>query len=311
MNAVGQSTLWQEVMHNAARVAVTETTVLLKGESGTGKEVVARIIHEMSPRRNGPFVAFNCAAMPDSLLESELFGYERGAFTGADRGRPGYFEQAAGGVLFLDEVGELSASGQAKLLRVLQEREVQRLGSTRTLKVNARVIGATNKDLGDAVARGTFREDLFYRLQVFDIQIPPLRERGDDVLRLAEAFLTDLRTTITPTPGELTSQVSESLRRYHWPGNVRQLRNVLERAAILCDGGPILQQHVGLPQQRRAESESDDSILSSMERRTIEEVLIESHWNRSKAAGRLGLTRSQLYTRLRKYDLDRPVSLRS
>lgn len=305
MKAVGQSPSWQEVMKNAARVAVTETTVLLEGESGSGKEVVARIIHELSPRRSGPFVAFNCAAMPDSLLESELFGHERGAFTGADRARPGYFEQAAGGVLFLDEVGELSASGQAKLLRVLQEREVQRLGSTRTLRTNVRLLAATNRDLAQAVERGAFRQDLFYRLRVFDIQVPPLRERRNDIPLLADAFLTDLRNTIAPPPGALSSAAAEILGEYHWPGNVRQLHNVLERAAILCDGGPILQRHLCLPQQRSVQSEA--TILSSMERRMIEDVLIKSRWNRSKAAGRLGLTRSQLYSRLRKYDLDKPA----
>jgi Nif-specific regulatory protein len=306
MNAVGRSAPWQEVMQHAARVAATETTVLLEGESGTGKEVVARIIHETSPRRNGPFVAFNCAAMPDSLLESELFGNERGAFTGADRARPGYFEQAAGGVLFLDEVGELSASGQAKLLRVLQERQVQRLGSTRTLKTNVRVLAATNKDLAQAVERGVFREDLYYRLRVFDIQVPPLRERGDDILLLADAFLTDLRKTITPPPGSLISPAADTLRAYHWPGNVRQLHNVLERAAIVCDGEAILQRHLCLPQRRQVDS--DATVLSSIERRMIEDVLIKSRWNRSKAAGKLGLTRSQLYTRLRKYDLNKPAS---
>ena len=197
---VGPSDAWQAVLKAATQVASTDTTVLLVGESGTGKEVVARFIHHASNRANGPFVALNCAALPEQLLESELFGYERGAFTGAQQAKPGQIELAAGGVLFLDEVAEMSASAQAKFLRVLQEREFQRLGSTRTLKANVRVIAATNRDLKKALERGDFREDLFYRLQVFDIKLPPLRARPTDILPLSEAFLEQIGQYVRAAP---------------------------------------------------------------------------------------------------------------
>src|SRR4029450_10486470 len=189
---MGQSAEWKDVLRKATQVSATEAIVLLQGESGTGKEVMARFIHRSSPRKAGPFVAINCAALPDHLLESELFGYERGAFTGAQQSKPGQIGPASGGVLFLAEVTEMSAAAQAKLLRVLQEREFQRLGGTRPLKANVRVIAATNRDLRDAVTRGAFREDLYYRLQVFDIHLPPLRERAKDIPVLVEAFLQEI-----------------------------------------------------------------------------------------------------------------------
>src|SRR6185369_8584880 len=189
---IGESAEWRQVLTQAAQVAATDTTVLLLGESGTGKEVVARFLHRASSRNQGPFVAINCAAMPEHLLESELFGYERGAFTGATQSRPGQIEQAAGGVLFLDEVGEMAPAAQAKFLRVLQEREFQRLGGNRVLRADIRVIAATNRDLRKAIERGTFREDLYYRLNVFEIRLPPLRDRPDDILPLSQAFLADL-----------------------------------------------------------------------------------------------------------------------
>ena len=237
IRVVGESTEWREVLKKATQVAETDTTVLVTGESGTGKEVVARFIHRASARSRGPFVALNCAALPEQLLESELFGYERGAFTSAQQAKPGQIELAAGGVLFLDEVTEMSLAAQAKFLRVLQEREFQRLGGTRMLKANIRVIAATNRDLRKAVERGDFREDLFYRLQVFDIEIPPLRERAADILPLSEALLQDIGKSFGRPPAGLTRDAREALLRYHWPGNVRELRNALERAAILCEGG--------------------------------------------------------------------------
>src|SRR6266850_1665811 len=199
---VGKSREWKDVLTKATQVAATDTTVLLTGESGTGKEVVARFIHRASPRQSGPFVGLNCAALPDQLLEAELFGYERGAFTGAQQAKPGQIEMAAGGVLFLDEIGSMTLGAQAKLLRVLQEREFSRLGSTRVQKANVRVIAATNRDLAKAMQRGEFREDLFYRLQVFEIRLPPLRERPDDILALSEAFLEEIgRSFGRPRPG--------------------------------------------------------------------------------------------------------------
>jgi DNA-binding NtrC family response regulator len=300
---VGVSAEWRAVLTEATRVAQTDTTVLVTGESGTGKEVIARYIHGASARHEGPFVALNCAALPEQLLESELFGYERGAFTSAQQPKPGQIELAAGGVLFLDEVSEMSLPAQAKFLRVLQEREFQRLGGTRTLKANIRVIAASNRDLHQAVARGTFREDLFYRLQVFDIAIPPLRNRRDDILPLSEAMLQEIGRSFGRPPAALTPAAHEALRRHHWPGNVRELRNALERAAIRCDGSLIDAEHLALrPAERpRGEGSSD---LRSVEREIIVRVLEECRGNKARAAKRLGLTRTQLYSRIQKYGLE-------
>ncbi|MFI4945344.1 MAG: sigma-54 interaction domain-containing protein, partial [Burkholderiales bacterium] len=234
---IGSSRRWRDVLSQATKVAATESTVLLSGESGTGKEVVARFIHRGSPRAEGPFVALNCAALPEQLLESELFGHEKGAFTGALAARAGRIEQAGGGVLFLDEVGEMSPPVQAKFLRVLQEREYQRLGGAQTLKADVRVLAATNRDLRAAIAQGSFREDLYYRLAVFDIALPSLRERSEDILPLVESFLEELgRSVGRPAPG-VSQEVRDKLVAYAWPGNVRELRNAIERAVILCEGG--------------------------------------------------------------------------
>src|SRR6202040_1690341 len=227
--AIGHSPEWTNVLKQATQVAATETTALLQGESGTGKEVVARFIHRASPRKDGPFIAINCASLPEQLLESELFGYERGAFTGAQQSKPGQLELAAGGVLFLDEVSAMSLSAQAKFLRVLQEREFQRLGGTRPIKANVRVIAATNRDLCEAVEEGAFREDLYYRLQVFEIHLPPLRERRADIPLLAAAFLDEIGRTLGRPAAALTREATEALLAHQWPGNVRELRNALER----------------------------------------------------------------------------------
>ncbi len=305
--AIGQSAEWKDVLRKATQVAATETTVLLQGESGTGKEVVARFIHRASPRQKGPFVAINCAALPDHLLESELFGYERGAFTGAQNAKPGQIELASNGVLFLDEVTEMSAAAQAKLLRVLQEREFQRLGGTRLLKANVRVIAATNRNLRDAVGRGAFREDLYYRLSVFDIPLPPLRERTRDIPILADAFVRDIGRSIGRPPAVLTDAATEILLKYAWPGNVRELRNVLERAAILCEDGPITPRHLSLHAEPIAPASGQTTDLRTAERRAIEKALRETDGNKAKTARRLGLTRTQLYVRLRKYDIDPPA----
>jgi two-component system response regulator FlrC len=300
---VGHSPEWLDTLKKATQVAETETTVLLTGESGTGKEVVARFIHRASARKGGPFVALNCAALPETLLESELFGYERGAFTGAQQSKPGQIELAAGGVLFLDEVSEMSASAQAKFLRVLQEREFQRLGGTRLLRANVRIIAATNRDLRKAVERGDFREDLFYRLQVFDIRLAPLRERKADIAPLSEAFLNEIANSFGRPPAGLTRDAKDELLRHEWPGNVRELRNALERAAILCEGGLIRAEHLSLYAPRRP-AQAATTDLGAVERETIEQVMRECRGNKSKAAKRLGLSRTQLYVRLRKYDLD-------
>jgi Nif-specific regulatory protein len=301
--AIGHSPEWTNVLKKATQVAVTDTTVLVQGESGTGKEVVARFIHRASPRKDGPFVGINCAALPEQLLESELFGYERGAFTGAQQSKAGQIELASNGVLFLDEVTELSQSAQAKLLRVLQEREFQRLGGTRTIKANVRVIAATNRDLRKAVEQGTFREDLYYRLQVFEIAIPPLRDRRSDVLPLADAFLQDIARSFGRPLAGLTAAAKRALIEYSWPGNARELRNALERAAILCEGGLIAPEHLQLSTERQvARAETTD--LKEFERQTIEHMMHATRGNKSRAAKRLGLSRTELYGRLRKYGLD-------
>src|SRR5213593_2049597 len=243
--AIGTSKAWREVLAQAAKVAGAETTVLLTGESGTGKEVVAHLIHHGSRRAEGPFVALNCAALPEALLESELFGYEKGAFTGAVSARAGRLEQAAGGTLFLDEVGEMSPGVQAKVLRVLQEREFQRLGGTRMLKADVRVIAATNRDLKVAMTQGAFREDLYYRLHVFAIHLPPLRERPDDILPLLEHFLNQLGPVVIGRPAAgISAEAREQFLAHAWPGNVRELRNAVERALILCEGGLINPEHL-------------------------------------------------------------------
>jgi len=312
---VGESKSWRDVLTQATKVAPTETTVLLTGQSGTGKEVVARLIHRGSSRAKGPFVAINCAALPESLLESELFGHEKGAFTGATAARAGSIEQAAGGVLFLDEVGEMSRSVQAKLLRVLQEREFQRLGATKPMRADVRVIAATNRDLAAAIARGEFREDLYYRLHVFEVRLPPLSERRDDVLPLAESFLEELAHVVGRPAAGISREAREVLLAYSWPGNVRELRNVLERATILCDGGLITSEH--LPQELGASATTvrtppveDGATLAPMfnlenaERDLIVKALEASGNNRSQAARMLGLARPQLYHRLKKHRLE-------
>jgi transcriptional regulator with PAS, ATPase and Fis domain len=306
LRIVGQSAQWTDVLRKATQVAATDTTVLVTGESGTGKEVVARFIHRASARRKGPFVALNCAALPEQLLESELFGYERGAFTSAYQAKVGHVELAAGGVLFLDEVSEMTLAAQAKFLRVLQEREFQRLGGTRTMKANIRVIAASNRDIAQAVERGLFREDLFYRLDVFEIPIAPLRQRSEDILPLSAAFLHDIAQSIGRPPAELTTQARHALLGHDWPGNVRELHNALERAAIVCEDSLIHPEDLALSSRRTMVTQSatsPSSNLSVIERETIARVLYETRWNKSKAATRLGLTRAQLYDRIRKYGL--------
>ncbi|MBF8300818.1 MAG: zraR 9 [Acidobacteria bacterium] len=317
---VGHSKPWRNVLAQAARVAQTETTVLLTGESGTGKEVIARFLHQGSPRKHGPFVAINCAALPDQLLESELFGYERGAFTGAMSTKPGRIEQAHGGVLFLDEVGEMALAVQAKLLRVLEEREFQRLGATRVSHADIRVVAATNRDLHAAMRRGEFREDLFYRLGVFEIALPPLRDRLDDILELADAFLEDIGGTVGRPAVGIARDARDQLLAYAWPGNVRELRNAIERAVILADGGYIRSEHLPVitPRQPATALPADTATtataasaalpaggvnLGAIERSLVVKALTQARHNKTRAAKLLGLTRAQLYSRIEKYGL--------
>jgi len=313
---IGVSESWKDALRAVGRVASSETTVLITGESGTGKEVIARLLHQGSPRSGKPFIAINCAALPEQLLESELFGHEKGAFTGAIATKIGRLEQAAGGTLFLDEIAEMSPIVQAKFLRVLQEREFQRLGGTRTQKADVRVIAATNRDLLAGIARQTFREDLYYRLNVFQIPITPLRERPEDILPLAEAFLEDLGKTMGRPAAGISRDASGWLLQYSWPGNVRELRNAIERAILLCDGGLITRDHLPRPLPRvepvlslvsngssspRPSPPSDGFDLAAMERDYLEKALGQAKGNKSQAARLLGLSRAQLYSRLEKY----------
>src|SRR5437879_6412888 len=315
---IGMSQSWRAVLAQAAKVAPKETTVLLSGESGTGKEVVAQLIHRESRRAEGPFVALNCAALPEALLESELFGYEKGAFTGAVSARAGRLEQAAGGTLFLDEVGEMSPAVQAKFLRVLQEREFQRLGGTRMLKADVRVIAATNRDLQVAMTQGAFREDLYYRLHVFAMHLPPLRERQEDILPLLEHFVEELGPVVLGRPAAgISREARTHFLTYAWPGNVRELRNAVERALVLCEGGLINPEHlpwrveatraplIPLPAPPAAGDFPAQGVdLEAMERALIEGALKQTGRNKSKAARLLGLSRGKLYTRMERFGLD-------
>ncbi len=316
---IGSTRRWKDVLAQAARVAQTETTVLLTGESGTGKEVIARFIHHGSKRGNGPFIAINCAALPDQLLESELFGHERGAFTGAVAAKPGRIEQANGGVLFLDEVGEMSPAVQAKVLRVLEQREFLRLGGTRLQRADIRVIAATNRDLMAAIRRGEFREDLYYRLGVFEITLPPLRERPEDIIELADSFLDEIGQTVGRPAAGIARAAREQLTAYHWPGNVRELRNAIERAVILADGGYIRPEHLPVTAPRpvgltggelngTAALPAGGVNLEAIERSLVVKALAQARHNKTRAAKLLGLTRAQLYTRIEKYGLAEPES---
>ncbi|MGE0639431.1 MAG: sigma 54-interacting transcriptional regulator [Thermoanaerobaculia bacterium] len=313
--ALGRSPAWKKVLSDALQVAATESTVLVTGESGTGKEVVARFLHRGSPRARGPFVALNCAALPEQLLESELFGHERGAFTGALQARTGRIEQAAGGLLFLDEIGEMAPALQAKLLRVLQEREFQRVGGSRTLKADVRVVAATNRDPRRAMERGEFREDLYYRLSVFEIHLPPLRERPDDILVLAEAFLEEIGASIGRPAAGISEDAREQLLAHSWPGNVRELRNAIERAVILCRGGLVTREHLPLSLARpvaqtvaiaapaAADFPVEGVALGAVERELLQKALARAGNNKSRAAKLLGLSRGQLYSLLRRHGL--------
>jgi Nif-specific regulatory protein len=305
---VGKSPAVMEVRQLLNKVAPSKASVLLLGESGTGKTLVARVIHELSPRARYPFIKVNCASLPENLLESELFGYEKGAFTGALKAKPGRFEEAEGGSIFLDEVGELSPALQAKLLRFLQEREFERLGSTKTRKVDVRIIAATNRDLDAAVKDGQFREDLFYRLNVFPISVPPLRERQEDLAPLLNYFL-DKVSREYGRRFYLTQAASEALSEYHWPGNVREMENLVERLVIMVEGSEIdlkdLPSHL-LSARKLAELKDQVFVsrLKEMEKREIMAALERNHWIQSQAAMELGLTLRQIGYRVKQFGLE-------
>ena len=306
---VGESEAVQKLRDMVTRVAPSDATVLIRGESGTGKEVVARAVHRASGRAGGPFIAVNCAAISESLLESELFGYRKGAFTGADSDREGLFEAARGGTIFLDEIGEAGLAVQAKLLRVLEEKKINRVGDPREKDVDVRVLAATNRSLEQAIAERTFREDLYYRLLVFPLDVPPLRERADDIPLLAEHFL---RRLGRPS-GKLNRAVLKSLRSHSWPGNVRELRNLIERAHILAHDGPLSDEHfllqVAGPGGVRGSSDAkgEDLNLNNNARRLIAAALQRSGGNKSLAAQMLGITRRTLYSRFKLLGIDPDV----
>ncbi|MFW2390366.1 MAG: sigma-54 interaction domain-containing protein, partial [Polyangiales bacterium] len=286
--------------------AFDDATVLLVGDSGTGKEVAARAIHERSARAEGPFVAVNCAALSDTLLESELFGHEKGAFTGAHARRRGRLELAEGGTFFLDEIAELRPELQAKLLRALEERTFERLGGTRTLRADTRWVAATNRDLAAMIEAGTFREDLYHRLAVFPIRLPPLRERRQDIRPLAEELLEKIGEDLGRPGLALSDEIAAELEAAAWPGNVRQLRNVLERAAILADGSRIGTEHLWLDAMTPGTAPSasgEPETLEDIERRAVEKALDAVQGNRKQAAARLGIGERTLYDKLKRYGL--------
>jgi formate hydrogenlyase transcriptional activator len=317
---IGNSASLRRVLKNVETVAPTDSTVLIYGETGTGKELIARAIHDLSPRHSKPFVKLNCAAIPTGLLESELFGHEKGAFTGAIAQRIGRFEVANGGTIFLDEIGEIPLELQTKLLRVLQEREFERLGSSRTLRTDARLIAATNRDLEAMVAEQKFRSDLFFRLNVFPVHVPPLRERQGDIPLLVRHFTQQFSRRMSRVIETIPSAAMDALSRYHWPGNIRELQNVIERAVIIS-AGPALSvdvadlkfPKVSHPEERAAAPNSTTNgalhnLLEETERQQILQTLKECDWvvaGPNGAAARLGMNRSTLQVRIRKLGISR------
>jgi DNA-binding NtrC family response regulator len=313
---VGESDEIKRAVNETQRVAQTEATVLLLGESGTGKELFARAVHHLSPRRDQAFVAINCAAIPETLIENELFGHERGAFTGASDRRLGKFELASGGTVFLDEIGELPLAVQGKLLRAIEEKMVDRIGGRAPIPVDVRVVAATNRDLREAVSRGEFRRDLFFRLAVFPVEIPPLRERGDDIELLARHFAAQLGKELRGREATLSAESIIALRTHAWPGNVRELANAIERACILADSNTLEPRDLGLVQipvdAREALgafdisgtlSEAADRAVRLVERRKISEALAAHDGNKTRTAETLGVSYKTLLTKIKDYDL--------
>jgi DNA-binding NtrC family response regulator len=312
---VGSSKKMQEAFSLIEMVAPSSASVLITGESGTGKELVARTIHNLSPRKNKPFVAINCSAIPETLIESEIFGHEKGAFTGALERRAGCFELAEDGTLLLDEIGEMPIGTQAKLLRVLEDRKLRRLGSKVETEIDVRVLAATNKVPEEAVANGQLRNDLYYRLNVFNLHMPPLREHKEDVDHLAEALLADMNAKHGRTVGGLSDEVRQQFLAYNWPGNVRELRNTLERAVIVCHGPLIESEHLppnfgsGLPTQKKSAAAADGNSIQlevgttvdEAERQLIMKTLLSTNNNKTRAAEILGISLKTLHNKLKEY----------
>jgi formate hydrogenlyase transcriptional activator len=305
-NLIGSSPKFQALLAEVARVAPVDSSVLIQGETGTGKEVIARAIHEASPRRNQRFVALNCAAIPSALLESELFGHERGAFTGACTQTQGRFQMADRGTLFLDEIGDMPLELQPKLLRTLQEREFERLGSAQTVRVHVRVVAATNQDLGQLVNKKLFRADLFYRLNVIPLFLPALRERVQDILPLTEFFVAKFSARLNKIIDSIPDDVVEVLKAHDWPGNIRELQNCIERA-VLFSPGSVLRLPLDLKQTVKQSSESAARTLADADREHILETLEQVNWligGQDGAANRLGLPRTTLIYKMRKLGIE-------
>src|ERR1700724_250624 len=306
LDLIGSSPNFRALLTEWARVAPVDSAVLIQGETGTGKEVIARAIHEASPRRNHRFVALSCAAIPSALLESELFGHERGAFTGAWAQTKGRFQMADGGTLFLDEIGDMPLELQPKLLRALQEQEFERLGSAQTVRVNVRVVAATNQDLGQLVTKKLFRADLFYRLNVIPVCLPPLRERVQDILPLTEFFVAKFAASLNKPIDLIPDEVVAVLQAHDWPGNIRELRNAIERA-VLFSPGSVLRLPLGLKQTVKQSSESASRTLADADREHILETLKQTGWmigGQDGAANRLGLPRTTLVYKMRKLGIE-------
>src|ERR1700733_6760343 len=311
LDLVGSSPKFRALLADVDRIAPVDSAVLIQGETGTGKEVIARAIHEASPRRGNRFVALNCAAIPSALLESELFGHERGAFTGACSQTKGRFQQADGGTLFLDEIGDMPLELQPKLLRVLQEREFERLGSTQTVRVNVRVVAATNQDLGQLVSKKLFRADLFYRLNVIPVCLPPLRERVQDIRPLTEFFVAKFAASLNKPIDLIPDEVMTVLQAHDWPGNIRELQNFIERA-VLFSPGSVLRLPLGLRQTAPERSEATARTLADADREHILETLEQANWligGQDGAANRLGLPRTTLIYKMRKLGIQTRRSL--
>lgn len=300
-NLIGESMQMKKIFELVHTVAPTDTTVMIRGESGTGKELVAKAIHINSKRKYFPIVTVNCGALSESILESELFGHEKGAFTGAHYKRKGKFEMADGGTIFLDEIGSVSPKMQVELLRVIESKQFMRVGGNDTIHSNFRVISATNEDLEKLVKEGKFREDLFYRLNVFSIHIPPLRERRSDIPILAYFFLNKLASAMNKTITKISDEAMDFITKYDWPGNVRELENAIERAVVIGKTEEILVEH--LPFQRSTIEEPESKKLSAIEKRHILKILLENNWNISRCADILDIDRVTLYNKIEKYEL--------
>jgi formate hydrogenlyase transcriptional activator len=303
VDLIGSSARFQAVLEDVRVVAGAECSVLIQGETGTGKEVIARALHDSSPRQRGPFVALNCAAIPAALLESELFGHEKGAFTGATAQTIGRFQAAHGGMLFLDEIGDLPLELQPKLLRVLQEQQYERLGSTRTLRADVRVVAATNQDLARMVEEKTFRADLYYRLSVFPIELPPLRNRKEDIPALVNHFVRNFSRRSGKAIDQVPDGVMEILKAHHWPGNIRELQNFVERSVIVTQGRVLSPRTTELKLLTQAAMSAPSQTLSDAERTHILAILKETNWivgGRDGAAARLGVPRTTLISRMQK-----------